>query len=708
LTYTITWVHFVSIEFGLIRPLGQWFLNGSTRASQGTITFGLCSVRTRLGTRVNGVPSRTTARPAWGMRMDWVVLAGTAGDEATWARAVPRQLLPLPGTTLLESLLAHLRTASVEGENCTICLNRHADLIGPRVRRFHSPTFDISIQEDSLPLGTAGCLKSCEERLANGTIFLTGGSVWLEDDPRWMLEQHRAQGNVLTVFCTKDASFSNGRQRTLLRPAGIYCCEPTVLEHIRPLGYQDLKEQLVPALQRAGLRVGAVPLSQPACQVSGWQSYMHVLQRVLSAGRVPMEGYRELAPGVWCGRDVSVASDARIVGPALIGHECRIDPGAVIIGPTLLGNRTRVGTGTWLIRAVAPEGADCPAGVSLTDQFVLEQNIVQAEEEADVLREDIDTLAKPADDTISRPAPVSLRATARFLLPAAGLTVAFIWAFWNTLGGLWHVWGTDGDYSAGQLVPLAAIYMIFARRDRLKYIALRLAPIGLAVFGGGLLLNLLGAYYLYSSVENLGMVVCLNGVILTLIGWRGYRRIWYPMVFLFLTLPLPHRVHNAALLPLQGLGSRISASILEIVGIPAVRAGHVLEVSGHRIAVAEACSGLRMAVAFLIVTAVFAYFIRRPHWQKVVVLLSTVPIAVMCNVGRIVAAAYLFTAGYGWMARGVFHDMAGLLMVPAALALLWFELWLLSCVIIPKDAMAALMDRTERPPAVSVRRTARV
>ena len=467
--------------------------------------------------------------------MDWVVLAGTAGDETTWARAVPRQLLPLPGTTLLESLLARLRAASMEGESCTICLNRHADLIGPRLQRFHSPTFDISIQEDSLPLGTAGCLKSCEERLTGGTIFLTGGSVWLEDDPRWMLEQHRAHGNALTVFCTQDTSFSNGGQRRLLRPAGIYCCEPTVLEHVRPLGYQDLKEQLVPALQRAGLRVGAVSLNQPAWQVSGWQSYMHVLHRVLSAGRVPMEGYRQLVPGVWCGRDVSVASDARIVGPALIGHECRIEHGAVIIGPTLLGNRTRVGNGTWLIRSVAPENTDCPAGLSLTDEFVLEQNIVQAEEEADVFRGGIEAFAGPTDDTSSVPAPVSARAAARFLLPAAGLTVAFVWAFWHTLGGLWQVWRTDGDYSAGQLVPFAATYMIFARRDRLKHVPLRLAPIGVAVFGAGLLLNLLGTYYLYSSIENLGMVICLNGLILMLIGPRGYRRIWYPMVFLFLT-----------------------------------------------------------------------------------------------------------------------------------------------------------------------------
>ncbi len=654
--------------------------------------------------------------------MDWLILAGTVGDEASWAGDVPHQLLPLPGTTLLESLLANLRSVSSDRESCTICVNQQAELIAQRTERFRSPTFNVRVQEDSLPLGTAGCLKSCEPCLSGGTVFVTGGSVWLEDDPRWMLEQHRAQGNALTVFCTTDPSLCNGKQRKLLRPTGVYCCEPVVLEHIRSTGYQDLKEQLVPALQHAGLRVGAVGLKRPACQVSDWRSYMYVLHRVLSTGRFPVEGYRQLAPGIWCGDDVSVADDARIVGPALIGHRCRIEQGAVVIGPAILGNRTRVGTRCWLIRVVARDGAHCPAGAWSTDQFVTDHTIAHRARNEDpegsttdvasdavVQREErqhSDASRSPTRG--SRPPAGERQGLRGGLVPAAAVAVAFVWAFWHTIAELWEVWRTDGDYSAGQLVPLAAIYMIAARRDVLKDIRLCLAPVGLVVFCAGLLLNLFGTYYLYSSFENVGMAVCVNGLVLTLIGWSGYRRVLYPMAFLFLTLPLPNRVHDAILLPLQSVGARISASILEIVGIPAVLAGHVLEVAGHRVAVAEACSGLRMAVAFLIVTAVFAYFIQRPRWQKALVLFSSVPIAVLCNVGRIVAAAYLYTAGYGWMARGAFHDVTGLLMVPAALVLVSLELWLLSCMVIPKSAMAALVDQVDRRPIVSGRNAAGV
>jgi exosortase len=486
-----------------------------------------------------------------------------------------------------------------------------------------------------------------------------------------------------------------------LKPAGIYCCEPAVLDFIRPESYQDLKEQLVPNLQGAGLRVGAVTLRKPACQVSDWRSYNYVLYRALSEGRFQTEGYRELAPGIWCGEEVSVAPDARIVGPALLGHRCRIDGGATVIGPTMLADECHIGTGSWLIRTIAPDRVHCPAGACFIDRFVTERHATQPA----LPSVQVGEAAPPTPDSA---AGVKTTARSRLsailaqpLLPVAALTGVFVWAFWHTISNLWQVWRTDADYSAGQLVPLAAVYMIATRRKLLEGVTLGVAPVGLMVFAVGLAVNLLGGYYLYSSLENVGMLVCLNGLALGLIGWSTYRHIWHPMVFLFLMLPLPNRVHDAVLLPLQGMGARISASVLEIIGIPAVRAGHVLEVGGYRVAVAEACSGLRMAVAFLIVTAVFAYFVQRPRWQKVLVLLSSIPIAIACNVVRVVAAAWLYTAGHGWMAQGAFHDLTGLLMVPMALLLVLAELWLLSRLIAYKDTVTAFVHGTDRTPVVT-------
>jgi NDP-sugar pyrophosphorylase family protein len=185
-----------------------------------------------------------------------------------------------------------------------------------------------------------------------------------------MLEQHGRHGNALTVFCTRDPEIGGLRRESLLRPAGVYCCDPAVLGLINAVGYQDLKEQLIPALLKAGLRVGAVTLEGSTCEVADWQTYLQVLHQVISAGSFETDGYEEVAPGVWLGEDVDVAPEARIVGPAILGRGCRIDDNSVVIGPAILGNDCQVANRAWLIRVVAADFTCVMPGAAFNDRFM--------------------------------------------------------------------------------------------------------------------------------------------------------------------------------------------------------------------------------------------------------------------------------------------------------------------------------------------------
>ncbi|MBI4718563.1 MAG: exosortase, partial [Planctomycetes bacterium] len=467
-----------------------------------------------------------------------------------------------------------------------------------------------------------------------------------------------------------------------------------------------LEELLVPALQRAGLRVGAVGLRHQTHQVSDWPTYLHAVTRSLATERFREAGYHELAPAIWCGEGVRVAPDARIVGPALLGHGCVVGDESVIVGPAMLGDCCDVGPRAWLVRTVAPAGTVFAAESSVTDWFhpgagfAAGANASAAGTDAANVR---GTRADDAGAGAGSSANAGLWGQIKRWSPAAAVAAAFVWAFWSNLVDLWIVWQYNADYSAGQLVPAAAAYLVATNRRRLEGIRLSLSPLGLALFGLGLAMNWFGAYYLYSSISNVGMVVCASGVVMALIGWRGYARVWYPLAFLLLMLPLPRRMHDAVMLPLQGFGAQVSASILEIIGIPVERFGHVLEVAGQRVAVAEACSGLRMALAFLIVTAVVAYIVRRPMWQRVLLVLSSVPIALACNVVRIVATAYLYSIGYDSLAQGVFHDGAGLLMMPVAFGLILLELWFLSTLTTPRARPPLLTQRARQTAVVALR-----
>ena len=69
-------------------------------------------------------------------------------------------------------------------------------------------------------------------------------------------------------------------------------------------------------------------------------------------------------------------------------------------------------------------------------------------------------------------------------------------------------------------------------------------------------------------LEAISMRLCANGLMLALVGWKSYRRMCAPLLFLFLMLPLPGRIHDAVMLPLQSLCARMSATVLETVGVP--------------------------------------------------------------------------------------------------------------------------------------------
>ena len=367
---------------------------------------------------------------------DAVILAGTVGHEPDGSGGLPYALLPLPHTTLIEMLLAQI-AGTITGR-LTVCANIHTSLLNQHVTRCGIDADRIAVVRDGVPRGTAGCLKTCQDRLGQNPFLVIGGSVWLDDDPAWMVEQHQAQNNALTVFCTPNAQRPDAAEQRLWQPAGVYCCDPVVLSYIAEHGYQDLKEQLIPPLKRAGLRVGAVLLPGSTCQVSDWRTYMSVLSTLISADGPRQDGYHELAPGVWCGRDVKIAPTARIVGPALLGHGCEIGDGAVVMGPTVLGDQCRIGRGAWLLRVVVPDRTIVQSGVSLAEQLV---STAPSTHSAPLpsRRRARETQGIPEQAVgAPRTLPLSLTATARPMVAGMLMLAAFVWALWYGLVGLWR------------------------------------------------------------------------------------------------------------------------------------------------------------------------------------------------------------------------------------------------------------------------------
>jgi len=150
------------------------------------------------------------------------------------------------------------------------------------------------------------------------------------------------------------------------------------------------------------------------------------------------------------------------------------------------------------------------------------------------------------------------------------------------------------------------------------------------------------------------------------------------VLFLFFMIPLPGFVGGMLSGVLQTIATISSTYLLQTIGIPAVSEGNVIWLTHKPLGVAQACSGLRMLTSFFALSAGMSLVIDRPVWEKCLIALSAPVIAIAANVLRISATAVAYEFGNEKMAELIFHDLAGWLMMPVGLLLLWAELYIIS------------------------------
>jgi exosortase len=142
--------------------------------------------------------------------------------------------------------------------------------------------------------------------------------------------------------------------------------------------------------------------------------------------------------------------------------------------------------------------------------------------------------------------------------------------------------------------------------------------------------------------------------------------------------------------PLQRLATSGSVFLLQALHISVRQEGNVVVLGDNMpMAVAEACSGLRMLMAFVIIGAFIAFMIKRPRWQKAVVVASSIPVAVVCNILRIVVTAVLMLYVGRELGETFFHDLAGYFMTAVAVLLLFGEISLMDRLVLPSRVPAA-------------------
>jgi exosortase len=263
-----------------------------------------------------------------------------------------------------------------------------------------------------------------------------------------------------------------------------------------------------------------------------------------------------------------------------------------------------------------------------------------------------------------------------------------VWSFWPTLVQLYGAWLHDPQYSHGLLVPAFSVLLLWLRRGRFPSRPTPAPLPGLALLTIAAACRILGGFMYVDWLEAVALLPCLLGLALALGGWPTVRWAAAPVLFLIFMIPMPYRMTIWLGFPLQQLATTASTYFLQTLGQPAIAEGNTILIRDFQLSIVKACSGLSMLVTFITFSVAVCLVIRKPFSDKLLILASAIPIALVVNVIRIVITGLMFLHVSNQAAAAVFHDAAGWIMMPLALAFLGAELWVLK---------RLFVDRRNRP-----------
>jgi exosortase len=287
----------------------------------------------------------------------------------------------------------------------------------------------------------------------------------------------------------------------------------------------------------------------------------------------------------------------------------------------------------------------------------------------------------------------SLRTHPREWAAGSLLAGALVWVYFPVLSEMVLRWGNDSRYSHGFLVPLFSLFLLYILRDHLTgNRAWGPSWWGAALLLVGLATHAAGSFVYFEWLKDMSLLPTLAGVAVLLGGWPALKWAWPAVVFQVFMVPLPFWLEVGLAQPLQRIGTLVSCYAIQTLGFAAYSEGNIIRMGDVKIGVVEACSGLSMLLTFFALSTATAILVRRPLWERLLLVASAVPIALAANISRIIVTAVLFKVAGVYWGELVFHTLAGYLMILWALGILWAELQLIAWVLPTREVADPLTD----------------
>jgi len=271
----------------------------------------------------------------------------------------------------------------------------------------------------------------------------------------------------------------------------------------------------------------------------------------------------------------------------------------------------------------------------------------------------------------------TLTSRRRFILPAAlGLLTAAL--YMPVLVPLVRQWMGDANYRHGLAIPIISGIILWTRRKRLSELEHGGGVVTgyiLVASGAGLLIGGTAASEFFTA--RLSLPVMLLGFSYLLGGTEFVRRARFPLLFLFMMIPLPYIIYYKITFPMQIMSARLSASLLDLIHISVLRRGNILVLPNYELEVVAACSGLRSLMTMVTLALVISAFSELSAARKTILVVCAVPAAIIANTLRLTVTAVGAYSISAQFAEGTLHEISGLIVFFAGFILLMLTFLLL-------------------------------
>lgn len=226
------------------------------------------------------------------------------------------------------------------------------------------------------------------------------------------------------------------------------------------------------------------------------------------------------------------------------------------------------------------------------------------------------------------------------------------------------------DYSHGYFIPFVSLGVIWYRRKEIFSVDMHTDSRGLGVVIFALALHWLGAKMQQTHFSLASLVLLIWGIPFYLFGWELAKKLIFPCSYLVFCIPL--NFMDVMAFPLRMFSTRHAVAMLNGIGIDAKQIGTAILIPSMPTGmdVADPCSGLRSLLAMTALTAVYAYFTQRTLIRQWILFATSVPLAVLGNIARIVTIAVVSEAIGGKFSLSLYHDYSGYILFTAAITLM--------------------------------------